>query len=391
MIHVSSFIKSLKVTWIRKLLGQSKSPAWKNIVLETVLHKACDISSMGDHYFKLLAKKTTNCFWKDVFASASELLKIVSQKVDHESFLRLPIWQNSQLQIGGSPIFNTAWFNRGIRFICDLFDQSGKFLSFEDLSRKFNFRPMITLYYGLRQCINSVFNIDSFTNLHTCFPMIPLLVQTVTRDKSGTKNIYAYFISEMYQKPGALSKWDAELDVVKTEAEWQEVLLNSVICTDDIQLRWFQMRITHRIITTNTFLCRIGVLDANLCSFCQSEPERIVHLFCSCPVVRDFWSDITRLISGSIGVVVNMDFSTIIFGNLGKENEAINIIILLAKKHIYNRKLNHQLPSIVFFKKQLHAYYSIERFRHRCGGRTEVFNNRWAAWADIFNEPARPV
>ena len=54
-----------------------------------------------------------------------------------------------------------------------------------------------------------------------------------------------------------------------------KVILNS-------KLRWLHFRITHEILPTNSRLCKIKVLDDNLCNFCNQEEETLDYLFTTC-------------------------------------------------------------------------------------------------------------
>ena len=46
--------------------------------------------------------------------------------------------------------------------------------------------------------------------------------------------------------------------------------------TKDTTLRWFQDRISHRILATNEYLFKLKLKDSKLCNI---EPESLIHLF----------------------------------------------------------------------------------------------------------------
>lgn len=52
--------------------------------------------------------------------------------------------------------------------------------------------------------------------------------------------------------------------------------------TKDIQLRWFQCRILHLVLATNSLLFEIKIINTELCSFCSTHIEfflTLTHLF----------------------------------------------------------------------------------------------------------------
>ena len=72
------------------------------------------------------------------------------------------------------------------------------------------------------------------------------------------------------------------------DLEWKQVHLNMLKSTADVRQRWFQYRIIHRILATNSYLFKIGIVASPLCTFCKQVPETIVHLFCDCTSTTDF-------------------------------------------------------------------------------------------------------
>ena len=57
-------------------------------------------------------------------------------------------------------------------------------------------------------------------------------------------------------------------------SEWK--FLNSWVfnLTNDTYLRWFQTRILHRILATNTLLKKMNIVSDEKCSMCKKENER---------------------------------------------------------------------------------------------------------------------
>ena len=53
--------------------------------------------------------------------------------------------------------------------------------------------------------------------------------------------------------PTSIKKWNTVLQL-DNDFDWKKLLKTSIFCTDEIRLRWFNIRILHRIIATNKYL-----------------------------------------------------------------------------------------------------------------------------------------
>ena len=72
-----------------------------------------------------------------------------------------------------------------------------------------------------------------------------------------------------------------------------EKLTNTLIaCTKNIEVRWFQFRVWHRILPTRKMLKIFKIIDNDQCVFCQQAVETALHLIIHCRKVREFWGQI---------------------------------------------------------------------------------------------------
>ena len=99
-------------------------------------------------------------------------------------------------------------------------------------------------------------------------------------------------------------------------------------------LIWLQFRILQRILGTKAYLYKISIGNSDSCRFCQSAVETIYHVFVSCPIVSDFWETLQRNWLQHLGLYLNLQPTTILFGNLENEFDLFskNIILLVGKK-----------------------------------------------------------
>ena len=74
MIHLTSFIESLKLTWIRKLYCTSSK--WQDILKTNI--DVYKLAHCGSDYIDLCKNKSENMFWRDVFKAWLKVTKILN-------------------------------------------------------------------------------------------------------------------------------------------------------------------------------------------------------------------------------------------------------------------------------------------------------------------------
>ena len=81
-------------------------------------------------------------------------------------------------------------------------------------------------------------------------------------------------------------KWEKESLI---DISWENIFIKPFKTTNDPKLRWLQYRLLHRILPVNTYFIKMKIVDCNLCTFCNTEPESIAHLFWECKESQTFW------------------------------------------------------------------------------------------------------
>ena len=94
MINIVNFIKALKGSWIRRLIRDHNKP-WIKLYINN-FGQTTNISTRGANWFKTLADRTTNKFWKDTFYSYIDIL-IKNRPRSNEDILSTPLWYNRDI------------------------------------------------------------------------------------------------------------------------------------------------------------------------------------------------------------------------------------------------------------------------------------------------------
>ena len=94
-------------------------------------------------------------------------------------------------------------------------------------------------------------------------------------------------------KSSQLEKWRKEINVeLDQNIAWEVAYKMAFKCTKISKLGVFNFKFLHRRLATNTFLNKMGLVDDEICIFCQSERESLFHLFWECAKTKIFWKSI---------------------------------------------------------------------------------------------------
>ena len=86
------------------------------------------------------------------------------------------------------------------------------------------------------------------------------------------------------KQPTATLKWDSYFPALN----WNKIFKKCHKITIDTQLRWFQLRILHRILPTRRYLHICKIIDSPICLLCKNHDETLCHLFWECTIVQIF-------------------------------------------------------------------------------------------------------
>ena len=104
----------------------------------------------------------------------------------------------------------------------------------------------------------------------------------------------------------------------------------------ETKLQYFQYKLLHRILPTNTFLFRIGYKNTPNCCFCNIQNETIEHLFYECPHVINLWESLKLHIQNHADLILNLCMENVLFGIRNDHSaKSVNYIIILPKYYTY--------------------------------------------------------
>jgi hypothetical protein len=379
--EIEAFIKSLKLSWLKKCCNPSYSSKWKTILLETV---TVDFINLYGPRVLLKNQKTTNPFWIDVFNSYLDFYNKVETNSTKLVLLE-PLFCNDKFKIDNSVIEFETWAEAGIFAVKDLVQENGKFYSYDDFQAKFDVKIPFLQYYG---CISSVqtylrkigMTLESNDCNNLTYNKAYNILITAQK---GTKSFYNTLIGEP-SIPNSCKHWE---EITNAEIDWVKIFSETKKITE-IKLKWFQMKINYRILVTNSMLCRMKIISTNMCSFCNEEKDTILHYLWECVHVQHFWNELVSYMKDNCINCSRLKLNSILvlFGNDGKTHtdKGFNHILLAAKFFIYKCRINKIKPLLQIFLKELSIIYKTDKYAFTVNMKYNEFVKKWASYQQML-------
>ena len=375
---VKCYIESLKLTWINKL--KNSNHKWKTIIV----HQCPDIENIDLYGPSIFVKRPIpNAFWKNVFTVYESFRYQIIPK-SQEAVLAEHLFYNNNIKIGKQSIFLQNWVENNVFCIGHLIKENGNFLTYNEFCEKYQIRTNFLTFFGIVKSIQKYCCKLDIEIANNKMLKKAKSLSIIDAQMKGAKGFYNILIHRE-EKSNCCSKWEERLG---EEINWESCFLK-ISKIPDIKLKWFQTRVTHRIIATNIVLKEMGITQTTFCDFCKRERDSIQHCFWRCAIVNRFWKDLAELLNTTCLNVHNLKFceTFILFGVEGNvaSNETLDFLVLFAKYFIYKCKYGKIKPTIIRFRKQLKERYKIEEYNSKINLTFSEFRANWASFDSLIN------
>ena len=132
-----------------------------------------------------LYNKISNPFWKETVMALYQLHKITYPDSDMDIYSE-PLWYNPMIQ-NELPV---GWYNKGLRFIGDLYNIRGEVKTIETLENEFNIKLNFLTYESLRRSIPNEWQAIMNQRWRSAGIEIPTMISTLYRQKKGCTYFY---------------------------------------------------------------------------------------------------------------------------------------------------------------------------------------------------------
>jgi hypothetical protein len=345
--NLETKLESIKFKWIQKLANSTINKPWKAYICELMKVPIQEFMTYNIHGKDL--KHIPDIFYKEIIETWVKLNYNEPEKV--EDILRQVIWNNSLLKIDGKAINYKSWIDKGIIFIRDLLDNTGKWASKNFLEAKFNttinFLEYLSLTHTIPKEWKKKINTDKFNKDIIIYnhPTLKINGSYKKLEEINTKAIYWKLTNEVAQRPTSENTWKEKTELDLTEDEWAIIYKMTYKLTTNTKLIAFNFKITHRILAIGEKLKTWKIKDSDLCDECNSI-ETIEHFLVECPSSLIFWKHIFNWWGSMSQVKFPLLTYEIIFGIPNESEEVIienfNYILLCATYYVYKSKLKKE-------------------------------------------------
>lgn len=380
MVNINAFIAALKATWLRKLITNNNQ--WIAI-LQCSLNIQ-NIFNFGVSYVtEKVLPKIKNKFWKDVFMSHIQVSS-KNNPTEIQQFQTNPIFFNDNIKIGNKSIYNKSCIENGIKYINDITKEDGNIYTYFELKRIYNVNINFLQYSGLVRSIldwKKTLNLENIKN-KVANPVLPFPVQVYLKSQKGTQDMYK-ILNENKDPPSGKISWGKKYNF--DEEEWKKIFREPFIITKDYTIQWFQTRINHKILATNTFLYKIKLTNNPKCTFCSQVDETIEHLFWECEYVNKFLMDVISWI-GQQNLNVTLNEKSFLFSlyNDKEINNVHKLVLMETKYYIYYSKCSKTDLNLTVLKYRLKLLYKTYKQASVFEGKYDAFQTHWQNYHELL-------
>jgi hypothetical protein len=371
---IKMFMLALKCSWIRKI--SSVKHKWKYVAIH-----CCSVLNKIDKLGPSITCDSKNAFWKDVLA-AYENYFYKTEPNYCQDLLAEPIFFNRRILIDKSVVKYENWISNGVFNVSHFFKENGTFLTYIEFTLKYNINVNFLIFYRCQKSIRKFVNSYKLNIENNSASEKNAAIAKLFSSMKGARVAYDTLITND-EKPNCCAKWEEKLN--KT-FNWKLCFLR-LHKIKDVNLKWFQARIIHRILGTNIILKSMNVATNDRCGFCGIDRDSIDHFLWKCNVAQMFWTTFLDELKDRVATAHRMTFteSLIILGideNITID-EIFNLILTMAKQYLYKCKLDRAPPNVEVFRKKLGHRYNIEMYNSKINSSLPNFNANWGLYKDL--------
>ena len=289
------------------------------------------------------------------------------------------IWRNSHIKQAGKPLLWELWINNHILFVGDLLDPHGHWLSWEKLREKYSEVPHSQWlnYIQILKCmpvswsstLKATVKSDKFEFLydkcHRRKKISPMIYNMLIHDNSVIVKYWKswekdglVFDSERYKN--AFSMWKRSTKITKLRDFQYRLLLNKVVCNDRLH-EW-------------------GMVENNLCTFCNEARETVTHLLYNCKKVRSIIQFVNELMY--VCDMEDLNLQTFLLNDMTPVH-VLNEVLMVVKQRIYANRCANQCVCLTDIIKAIYTVYQCQMFS--CRGNQKESDRVLRKWSPIVD------
>ncbi len=348
--------KSVKMTWIKRLVAEDENTTWKLLVAEQFKPVRytrnfifeCNLSDRD--FCNMFKKSFYSDFWYQVILTWCQY-NYKADINDVDLVKTQTLWYNSYIRVKNKPFFMKSWFDGGIKYVRDLLDENGSLLSYQHFSQKFGPDKSFLTYHSIIAALPSEWKRVIRLDTHSTNNIVTPTIEQLLTCEDLSRKVYWHFCKKSdIDLMCLIRKWNTELGSdldVETFIKFFQLIPKATI---SFKLQSFQYKMLHRAHTTNIFAAHIGKWPSDKCTFCNAEKETLQHLFFDCTHVKYFWLGVLQWLQNRTQSNFDINKFDILFGHT---NDLVNLCTIIGKLTIYVSKVKNRLPDVSYFYSEI--------------------------------------
>ena len=194
-----------------------------------------------------------NAFWTQVFKACDEFHNKI-KLTNAIEVLSEPICFSQRIRVGNAFLIHKQWIDKGVYCVAHFLNEVGKILSHVDFQRRFCITIDFVTYSRCKLAIKTFLRNNRFEFCNNNVINLTACLQKLYETNKGCK-LYYDILNQSDAKPNCCSKWE---DKLQRNIPWQ-ACFHQLSKIHDVNIKWFEMRIMHRIIAKDTTTHILGM------------------------------------------------------------------------------------------------------------------------------------
>ena len=383
MIDISSKDISIKSSWVKRLCEKDNTCLQK--IASYFIPNADGLFWSGNLNVSdaLNLMQHSSIIWNNIVKAWC--IYNFSSPTCLEDILNQQIWYNSYILIQKQPFFFGPLHLKGVLYIKDLVKQDGHIMTADEILIRYSLnKKYVMLLNSIIGAVPQQWKVvlkNSYPNFigNTIFISN---IEKAFRSPRLSKFIYNQILIKKC-KPFSgriVDKWIADLG--------QALHIDRDFISRSFQLirkatispkhRVFQFKLIHRCLVTNKSLYDWKLKDTNICTFCESHIETIVHLLWDCTKVQSFWKEVFDWIKEVTDTNIIFNSKEILLGIDNNNLTFYNAVFIMVKQYIYACRCKNMLLNIQTLIHNVKHYIQAEKYIAVKNDKVNYHNRKWS-------------
>lgn len=218
-------------------------------------------------------------------------------------FCKQPVWCNKMFMHKGKSLLYKNWSKGGIRYVKDLYNEEGHFVSESYIIAKLDVKTnWMVEYLTVKKSIDRLScNFDmsqcKYVNViegkRQCTVVIDNHIYNVK--DLNSKLLYKCLIKRKCARPYLEKYWGKLFKIDFIYSDWKNIYMNSVHAIPCNKLKEYAYKMLHGLLVSREILYKWKKTDSPFCPFCK-ESESVRHIYYDCKRVKVIWQKIGEVL-----------------------------------------------------------------------------------------------